>query len=237
MEPTPGDADRADFVRRLQNYGLDESALIAQSFQTTPSSITRLSATLADSALRPVRLRTNDFNDVSRWIGVPDRVFDEIEPLADPPRQVKLRQLHAEAPAQKYLAAREPRPEATDAPVARVSEDPQFARDLARAFVYGDSRKLQSHAAWLGKRFPAVDVAIWPMFNVTVKSGSVLEFGPGPNVLVAGTLTIEAGGKVRALGSLKIDVTTMQRTIPFHLQPLNSALDYLEQVRKVVGRG
>lgn len=230
MADTP-DADRADFVRRLQNYGLDESAVIAQSFATNPSTITRLHATRSDSALRPVTLRTNDFDAVSQWIGVPDRVFDDIEPLAEAPKLFKLRQLQPDAAAYKAMAMRSAPAEAADATASRANEDPELARDLARAYIYGDSRKLKKHAPWLSKKFPAIDIAVWPMFNIVVKSGSVLEFGPGPNVVVAGSVTIEAGGKIRALGSLKIDATLLQRTLPLRVV-LNPALDYVTMYRR-----
>jgi hypothetical protein len=230
MADTP-DADRADFVRRLQNYGLDESAVIARSFATNPSTVTRLSATRSDSALRPVTLRTNDFDVVRQWIGLPDRLFDEIEPLAEAPKLSKLRQLQPDAPAYKTMATRSVHADAPDAAAMRTQDDPVLARDLARAYIYGDSRKLKKHAAWLSKKFPAIDVAVWPMFDIVVKSGSVLEFGPGPNVVVAGSVTIEAGGKIRSLGSLKIDATLLQRTLPLRVV-LNPALDYVNLSRR-----
>ena len=225
------EADRADFLRRLQNYGLDESALIAQSFATNPSTVTRLYATRSDSALRPVTLRTSDFEAVSQWIGVPDRVFDEIEPLAEAPKLSRLRLLQPDAPAYKAMAMRSTPADAVEAAEGRAHDEPELARDLARAYIYGDSRKLKKHASWLSKKFPAVDIAVWPMFNIVVKSGSVLEFGPGPNVVVASSVTIEAGGKIRALGSLKIDATLLQRTLPLRVV-LNPALDYVTMYRR-----
>jgi hypothetical protein len=99
-----------------------------------------------------------------------------------------------------------------------------LARDVAKAYLYGDSRKLAPFKAWLADRFPSVAVAVWPFLNVIVKSGSVLEFGPGPNVLVAASVTIESGGLVRARGSLKIDATSLEKSLPGLTTTLNPAL-------------
>jgi hypothetical protein len=247
----PNEADRADFAKRLSLYGLDPDAVLAQTFNTVASTVTRLH-TGADSMLRPVILRTNNFNDVNRWIGVSDRVFDEIEPFAEPPHPSKLKALRkggaplleraaARSYEQRATAARTDigRIEAAQQPAAgdvRISDDTEIARDVARAFLYGDARKLQGHAVWLSTKFPAVEVAIWPILNVVVKSGSILEFGPGPHVLVACSVTIEAGGKIRARGNLKIDATMLQRTLPMRQVLLNPALEYLGN-RMGVNRG
>ena len=256
----PNEADRADFEKRLSRYGIEPEAVLASTFSTVTSSVTRLYAGGADSVLRPVILRTNNFDDVNRWIGVPDRVFDDIEPFAEPPHSSKLRALGITgAPLAESLAVRayEQRSDRASADLSRIeteqqaaagdvaravavgtriSDDSEIARDVARAFLYGDSRKLRRQVAWLSTKFPAVEIAVWPLFNVIVKSGSVLEFGPGPHVLVACNVTIEAGGKIRGRGHLKIDATILQRTLPIRQALLNPALEYLG-TRMGVNRG
>lgn len=238
----PNETDRADFAKRLSHYGLDPDAVPSNSLSTITSSVTRLYAGGGDSAVRPVILRTNNFDDVNKWIGVPDRVFETIEPFAEAPHPSKLKALRpAVAPAAEGAATRlyERRadvsvtekaaaPRATAA-VSRADES-ALARDVARAYLYGDSRKLQGQSAWLSSKFAAVDVALWAFLNIVVKSGSVLEFGPGPNVLVACNVTIEAGGKIRARGHLKIDATVLQRTLPIRVALLNPALELLGQL-------
>ena len=227
MENQLNETDRADLAKRLQLYGLNEDSLIAQSLVTTASSITRLRADGVGSPFQPIRLRTNDFNDLNRWIGVPDRIFDDIEPFAEAPKASKLRQLALrETPANlARTSLKAMRAEVQHAP--ETHDDSELAQRVARAYLFGDARRLQSQARWLAARFPTVDVAVWPFLEITVRSGSVLEFGPGPHVLVAHSLTIESGGKVRVHGHLKVDVTTMQKLNPRHFVELNPALERL----------
>jgi hypothetical protein len=253
----PSDVDRADFVKRLQNYGLDEAALIAPSLVTTSSSVMSLRGGAGSSPFQPIKLRTNDFNDLNRWIGTPDRVFDELDPFVDGPKAARIRQLQAEVAVdrpelrqlrtdasaerrEQLTRAVRPEPATTQAGLEgrrRLADDPQVAREVARAFLFGDARNLQSLAGWLGTQFPSIDVAVWPFMNVTIKSGSVLEFGPGPNVLIAWNLTIETGGKLRSHGHLKVDATRMQKSSPLKFVAINSALDNLVHMKKEVSRG
>ncbi len=229
---TIDDADQNDFLERLKGYGLDESAVLQPLLTTVPSAVTALYMSRSESALRPIVLKTNDFDDLNKWIGVPDGIFDQIDPFAEPPRREAMR------------AIREPVSVLHDAESARASTtackhdveetySPILARDVARAYLYGDSRKLQRLKPWLSERFPSVEIALWPFLEIIVKSGSVLEFGPGPNVLVARRVTIEKGGVIRTHGHLKIDVTILERAEPRRFVGLNPAL---MKIRDFLGR-
>jgi hypothetical protein len=218
--------DRADFQKRLATYGLDENSLLMPEFSTVQSSVSKFRFG-GDSRFQPVVLKTADFDVVNRWIGLPDGVFQQIDPIFELPKSSKVERF-----------ARTSRSEAVAFEnVARggVSAEPAAShvvvRDLARAYLYGDSAKARPYKALIEKTFPAVAVAVWPFMNIVVRSGSVLEFGPGPHVLVAHSLTIERGGVVRSLGSLKVDANIVQKTATKDTLTLNSALSVASVVR------
>jgi hypothetical protein len=67
-------------------------------------------------------------------------------------------------------------------------------------------------------------VAVWPFVHVVVKSGSVLEFGPGPHVLVAHSVTIEEGGRIRSYGDLSVTTTIVKKEAGRPVVALDEAL-------------
>ena len=92
-------------------------------------------------------------------------------------------------------------------------EDTHHVRSLVRSYLRGDSQALQVPVQVLEKLINSViEIGVWAIPNVTVTSGSVLSFGPGANVLLACTLTIEDGGRVRSYGTLTIDWTSSLRS-------------------------
>lgn len=202
------DEDRIDFEKRLTIYGLTSSSLLTDQFSTVPSTITPLYHGRIDSAFRPIVLKSSDFSDVAKWIGVPDSIFQN---RADP----------VSSPAPLEFLGRDLRKPNVDLPPADAvrkltradlsSEQLMNIRTAARAYLRGDSKKVQDFKPWIEKVYPSIDVAIWPFLDIVVKSGSVLELGPGPNVLVAYSLTIEEGGLVRSYGHLKVDATVIRK--------------------------
>ena len=71
------EADRADFAGRLALFNIDPSSFLADELTTAASTITTLSlAPGVTSRFQPVILRTSDFGQLNKWVGVPDRVFE-----------------------------------------------------------------------------------------------------------------------------------------------------------------
>jgi hypothetical protein len=188
---------------------------------TVPSSITHLHAGSSASQYQPIILRTDDFDDLNQWIGIPDQVFDEIDPLYEPPKRGRLLDFAAatkeKAPSESLTANRQP-----------SVESHSVARDLARAYLFGDARKLQPYKDFLKRHFSVVDVAVWAFPDILIKSGSVLEVGAGANVLLASSITIEQGGTLRCLGHVRVDATILEKVKPPHWIVTNPALAAVE---------
>ncbi|GAA4727062.1 hypothetical protein GCM10023350_07360 [Nocardioides endophyticus] len=242
------DEDRGDFLARLEVFGVDESAIIARDVITQPGTFTTLT-TRQDTAsdYRPVMLRTNDLDKVNRWIGVPDSTFDRTEPIVPAPSSGRGGLLSRFGPgggsAREHLRPTGERRAETKARTPEAGEDVQPAdlvgaqpassmssedyaelRMAGRAYLRGDSRKVAAYRTLIELAFPVIEIPLWPIFNVLVKSGSVLEFGPGPHALVAYSVTIERGGIVRSYGDLTISATILRRTIPKVKVPFDEAL-------------
>jgi hypothetical protein len=221
--------DRLDFEKRLANYGLDLSSLINNELTTVPSTITPLYiGNAVQSKFSPIILKTSDFDQVNQWIGTPDTIADKTKFVADVPKPLRfenlnLRRTVVELPEEDALA----KLKVEDL----SSEHLDTIRKAAKAYIDGDSRKLKAFKPWIEKLFPVIDIHVWPFFNITVKSGSVLEFGPGAHVLSAYNLTIEKGGLVRCYGHLKVDAVIIEKTEPFKFIELSAAV--LESIRTV----
>jgi hypothetical protein len=219
------EADRADFAGRLALFNIDPSSFLADDLTTAASTITTLSlAPGVASRFQPVILRTSDFGQLNRWVGVPDRVFDEVPPTVEVPRlPLQLRQRMLRAPADNGVPAAP-----GGGPVRRVedlsSDDLALVRDAARASLRGDSRQAAPFADLISVVFPVVEVPVWPILRVTVKSGSVLEFGPGQNVLLAYSVTIEQGGIIRSYGNLNVSATILQKSMPARVFEIDPSL-------------
>jgi hypothetical protein len=202
------------------------SSLISEQLTTSSSVITSLRTDVGmASQYRPVLLKTSNFDQVKDWIGVPDRVFDDYDPEITIPRHVDLPELpqrELARPAAAPLSARFLDTRARS--VAFSSSNLATVRAVARGYLNGDSRRLKAYKPWIEEIFPVVTISVWPFLHITVKSGSVLELGPGPNVLLAYSLTIEEGGLVRSYGDLNVDVTILRKATPPSVLPIDPAL-------------
>jgi hypothetical protein len=214
--------DRLDFEKRLANYGLDISSLVSNELTTIPSTVTPLyTGNFVQSRFSPITLKTSDFDQVNQWIGTPDVLAQNAELVIDTPKPLRflnqnLRKDGIELPLGDAL---------TKLKVEDLStENLTSIRKAAEAYLYSDSTKYKSYKPWIEKLFPVIDINIWPFLNVTVKSGSVLEFGPGAHVLTAVNLTIEEGGLIRCHGHLKVDALIVQKTKPIKFIDIGSVL-------------
>jgi hypothetical protein len=224
------DEDRADFEQRLETFGLDASSLLAPSLQTTKSSITSLALSPTPSAYTPIILRTSSFDDLNQWIGVPDEVFDDAAPVVELPDIINVSDDLAVRPGvDKPKRVRE-RTNVVAREVEQLSvqdlasQDLQTLRTAGRAYLRGDSRVVATYRPLLELVFANAQIAVWPFLDVTVRSGSVLEFGPGQHALVAHRVTIERGGVIRSHGNLNVSATVLERAAPFRYAAIDSAL-------------
>lgn len=216
--PIANEADQKDFEGRLSTYGLSPSHLITESLSTIRGAKTTLSMRSdAGSRFAPIVLKTDRFEEAAQWLGVPNEARVPVPPVRMPRLSgIDAGRFATEASTREVLA-NVGREEFTSDQLSQV-------RSMARAYLRGDSRELATFKPWIEKIFPHFTVPIWAFQEITVESGSVLEFGPGPNVLVAYSLTIESGGVVRAYGDLKVDVTILSKKIPFQIHTVNEAL-------------
>jgi hypothetical protein len=91
------------------------------------------------------------------------------------------------------------------------AEGIENVRLAAAAFVRGNSALVSSYKPLIEATIGAITIPVFALLTVTVASGSVLEFGPGVNVLVAYELEIEAGGIVRSRGHLTVNCTRVRK--------------------------
>jgi hypothetical protein len=223
---TLSDSDRRDFEQRLGTLGLNADALLAPELISAQSTVTTLTMTPSvPSQFRPVVLRTSDFNQLNRWVGVPDRVFDNVPPIVELPPQRLSAVARELRPSRRIDRVRDvARAPGTVPEQPLSSEDLASVRVAARAFLRGDSRRVAHFKDLIERVFPVVEISVWPFLNVVVKSGSVLEFGPGQNTLVAHTLTIEEGGRIRSYGNLDVSATILRRDVPPVVHPIDPSL-------------
>ncbi len=222
------EADRADFEARLANVGLTAESLIATDLVASASTVTTLSnSPSVPSKHRPVVLRTSDFSQLNKWIGVPDQVFESVSPIVETPPPRRLTEIARSVREQPRVAAlrQTVRPGAGAAAVRGLSSaDLADVRAAARAYLRGDSRRYADYVDVIQRVFPVIEIPAWPFINVVVKSGSVLEFGPGQNALVAYSVTVEPGGVIRSYGNLDVSATILRKGDGVIVHPIDQAL-------------
>jgi hypothetical protein len=215
LDSLPAD-QRADFLKRLALYGLDETSILRPDLVIPPKTTLTLS-TAANSFLRPHLLSTPDLDELKKWIGIPDQRFKQglhEAPSAHIPVPKKI-------PATAHAAAGTSRPFA--------SEDFNNIRAGAVAYLWGNSARAAALKPIVEEAFRTFEVALWPFFTITVKTGAVLEVGAGANVLCAWKIIIEEGGEVRGTNTnLHVQCTILQKEqlfiTPIHgLKPVKHA--------------
>lgn len=202
------------FKQRLETYCTDDSAPDDE-LVTPCRSVVMLSASPKDASYRPPRLmQTRDLDELKRWIGLPNEaVKGRILVDNDQRREMQhVCKCHDEiagagSDATTQLAA-----------AVRTLESPSqkldALRSYANSYLFGDSTLVQEAKPAIESYFGSFSIIAWFLRKIVVKSGSVLAFGPGSNVLVAGELEIEEGGQVVGYGSLTVSVATLRKTKP-----------------------
>jgi hypothetical protein len=166
----------------------------------------------------PRMLRCKDIDDLKRWVGVPNSVFRQ-NTQAQTRRAIPTRpptslidksaavtaQLRGESNPQKVK-------ELKDGLYRDLREHYGALKQMTDAYVYGDSDLLVDWKGPLSYYQEQHLVPVWAYYDVVVESGAVLEFGEGTNVLSAKKLVIEQGGRIRATGSLTLNVSSIVRS-------------------------
>jgi len=218
--------DREDFQRRLQAFGMD-LASVQEPLSVTPAAKVALQhGPRRESARAPFLVQTTDLAQVKRMIGVDDRVYRSIASKVALPGPVTL---GSKAVAGRATALRDSEPQGFRAAPglaghARTSDavSDEHLRELdrdavdnvrlaARAYVRGDSSLVASYSPLFAKTLGTITVPVWALLTVTVAAGSVLEFGPGVNALVAYQVIVEEGGRIVSRGHLTVSCTRFRK--------------------------
>jgi len=233
--------NREDFLQRLQTYGLDTSSVQEPLFVTPSAKVTLAHGPGRESARAPFVFRTTDLTQVKRMIGVDDRLYRNVASKTPLPGTISLgaRTVAGRGPGLRdpdrttFHAgpgmSRDPGTTESTAPsdeqlLQLDTEDLDNIRIAARAYVRGDSKLVSSYSPLFERAFGTITVPIWPLLSVTVAAGSVLEFGPGVNALVAYQVNVEEGGRIVSRGHLTINCTQFNKPGRFRLRPAVTAL-------------
>jgi hypothetical protein len=206
-------ADRGDFEKRLKKYNLDAGAIEIDTLDVPPSTKTLLSISTKERSFhKPQILVSNDIDQVKRWVGLPDKLMDQAPQLRRP--RVATGWL---PPGLAHKGAGAGARKAAAAALAAFdrgklsSSQLDVLRGAAEAYVRGDSRLVASYRPILTQFIPRFEIPAWLFKVIRVRSGAVLEFGPGYHVLTAWKIIIEQGGTIRSRGSLNVDCTILER--------------------------
>jgi hypothetical protein len=213
----------SEFKRRLESF-CTEDAAIDDELVTPCRSVVMLSASPKDAShLRPRMMQTGDLDELKRWIGLPDEAVKG-RTLVDNDQRRELRHVctcHEELTA-RVGAETTPQFAAAVKALDSPSQKLDAIRAHARSYLYGDSTLVADAKAAVEAYFGTFMIPVWLFKKITVKSGSVLAFGPGSNVLLAAELEIEQGGQVVSYGTLTVNVATLRKTKATILRaPLN----------------
>jgi hypothetical protein len=229
--------DRQDLERRLGLYGLDSSALQEPLAITSSSRVPLAYGPSRETARQPHVIQTTDIEAVKRMVGIDNRIAKTAASRVALPGRIDLGRTARTAtlgrtfsdssgrqqePQRGYYSAAPGLPMHDPAsPAAKISQADLASMDsesltnvriAAKAFVRGNSEVVASYRPVIEAAIGVVIIPIWAVLKVTVASGSVLEFGPGVNVLVAYEIEIEPGGIVRSHGHLTINCTKLTKT-------------------------
>jgi hypothetical protein len=208
LESLP-DAERAEFLSRLDAYGLNESAVTHADLVVPANTTMTLAAGDAHSFVRPQLLNTTDLDTLKRWIGVPDSLYADDE-LARThialPTALPAEMLTDRAPVEGRTSTAElirPR-----VPVEQLGN----LRTAAAAYLFGDSQLVAAYKTPIETVFKGFQIIFWPFVTITVNAGSALTIGAGQNVLFAWRIVIHEGGLVFAPhGNLKTEAVILEK--------------------------
>jgi hypothetical protein len=201
--------DRQDFEKRLARYSLQAEA--AHETVSVPAK-TRLAMKSAPR-ITPHAVAASSMAALQQVLGVPLSAKDHVvrEKLALvkrwQPQTLEIQEATLQngkpptAAMLQHLPARALHP--SDVAAIRA------AADLVR---FGHADAVAHLSGLIDHYLGAINlsVAVWPVLEVTVGAGAVLEFDANVNLLCAYKVVIEAGGSIQSAGKLSLDCTILQ---------------------------
>lgn len=214
MDSKPQDPKR-DLCRVLSASKPEPGELKGDDIEIACRSVAVLSRSPKHPTLaKPEVVHTQDLAELKRWIGVDDSVAKGRCHVGRDQRS-DMKELCGRClgtPSSASTGRLTPF-------AAEIKKDKKSAqyhsaiRDHARSYLYGDSTQVSEAKPVLEAFYGNFEVSVWTPPKITVKSGSVLFFGPGANVLLASELIIEPGGQVVSYGSLTVKVGKLRKPI------------------------
>jgi len=216
----PREGNVTSFETRLKKYGLTENDILADELRVTKDHVIHLGgAKGTKSHLAPHNRRPKDAKEMKRWIGTPDVVLEKKPALLKrrtpeelPPDSLMrdFKEVHKTFKAASTAAEKKRISAQLDRLLKPFRKE---IRGVARAYLYGDSLKLSKYADLVAWWLRDLSLSIFPVTNVIIESGAVLEFDEAPNTLTADSLIIEEGGTLRSRGVLILNVSNLKRTV------------------------
>lgn len=214
--------DRQDFESRLRVFGMDVSAV--QEPLTVSGAVKLGYGPKFQSARQPFVVKTKDIAAVKRMVGLDDRVAKTLSSQVKLPSRITVSPAGGANPitvsrdaGQAFVAS--PGLSDGEAPgqfdpgaLAQLdSEAVENIRLAARAYVRGNSTLVSSYRPLIEATLGQIIIPVFALPSIKVAAGSVLQFGPGVNALVAYEIEIEDGGVIRSQGHLTISCTKMTK--------------------------
>lgn len=224
------DEHREAFSKRLAVYGLTADSLHGGELRVTRDSMLTLSMS-GNTHVQPRILRTTDLDVVKRWVGVDDRVAQRYaRPVCLPPlnERESTGRGYAGGDRAKERLARQKAVLEADTKAQTSEQEAKLAsratrgvsrqhleavQQAARAYVRGYSKLVQpEYKQAVELVFGEFLIPVWAFNRIVVENGSVLQLGPGSNVLTAWEVEIQGSGTIRSKGHLKVDCTNLRHS-------------------------
>jgi hypothetical protein len=182
-----------DTEKRASVYGLGLDKLLDDSVVVSPGAYVRLTAEqIKQSETGLARLQPTDIDDVKQWIGVPDELA--ARRACCPPQLPFLPGVDSAAEFRKL-----------------PPQDKLAVRQLANAYVNGDSRPLARHKELLAHVLDrAVIAGVFLRQDIDIHRGAVLEVDRSVKILFARHIRIYRGGLLKLKGDTKVDCVSIE---------------------------
>jgi hypothetical protein len=195
--------DVDDFKRRMEIYGMDESSIRYEKLYVERDTKIVLSTQKRDkSFVEPLVLRTSDLDTLKRWVGLPDKLFEQHErcALKCPP-----------VPTNWLPPGIADDVTKGDEPQQKLSARHHEAIGRATyAYLRGPSSAVARYKKNIELHFKEFLVPLWLFREVIVEPGAVLHFGAGMHTLLASKVWVKDGGKISSSGDLTVNCSLLQ---------------------------
>ncbi len=203
---------------RLFKFGLPPDAIHAERLLAAKGTVIYLGGPGAKQSFHAPRLlQCKSVNDAKTWIGVPDAVLEKYPKAAQQREAPKLPPTSVIWMVKGALAGMErekdfqAKKKLVEGLRRELSPYTDSLSAMTRSYIYGNAKRLAEWEQVLSFVLTDWCIPFWAFNQIIVEAGSVLELGPGTNILSADELIIEHDGTVRAYGALALNVGTLKR--------------------------